>query len=63
VRVVPTATEPVKFAADEMVWPFTRPEVIVPVLIFPSVELPAVKLVVKRFVLEAVVAKKLVDVA
>jgi hypothetical protein len=58
-----TRSEPVKFAADEIVWPLTRPEVIVPVLIFPRVELPAVKLVVKRLVVEAVVAKNDVEVA
>jgi hypothetical protein len=68
VKVVPTASEPVKLAADEIVCPLTRPEVIapeliVPVLMFPRVEFPAVRFVVKRFVELAVVAKKFVDVA
>jgi hypothetical protein len=49
---------PVKLADEEMVWPFTRPEVIA-----PRVELPAFKAVAKRLVEEAVVAKKLVVVA
>ena len=44
---------PVKFAAEEMVWPFTVPEVMLPVL----------REVEKRFVEEAVVEKRLVEVA
>jgi hypothetical protein len=49
---------PVKLAVDEMVWPFTKPEVMA-----PRVEFPALRAVAKRFVEEAVVAKKLVVVA
>jgi len=48
-----TLREPVKLAAELIVWPLMRPEVRVPILPF----------VAKRFVLDAVVAKKLVLVA
>ena len=44
---------PVKLAAEEMVWPFTVPEVI----------LPKVAAVAKRLVVDAVVEKRLVVVA
>ena len=71
VRVVPTAREPVKLAAEVMVCPFTRPEVMVfeprfkapDEVIAPRVEIPAVRFVVKRLVEDAVLAKVLVDVA
>ena len=63
VRVVPTTTEPVKFAAEEIVWPFTSPEVMVPAVTLPRVDGPAVKFVVKRFVDDAVVEKMFVVVA
>jgi len=58
VRPPVAVTVPVKLAADEIVWPLIKPEVIA-----PSVEFPAVRAVAKRLVEEAVVAKKLVVVA
>ena len=58
VNVVPTATEPVKLAADDIVWPLMRPEVMV-----PAVKLLIVPLVEKRFVLDAEVEKRAVVVA
>ena len=59
-EVSPLSTEsvPVKEAALEIVWLFTRPEVIA-----PKVALPAFKAVAKRLVEEAVVEKKFVVVA
>jgi hypothetical protein len=56
-------TVPVKLAALEIVWPFTAPEVMVPVVMLPKMELPAVSAVAKRLVEEAVVAKRVVEVA
>jgi hypothetical protein len=53
-----TLRVPVKLATLEIVWPFTKPEVIA-----PRVELPALSTVAKRLVDEAVVLKKLVEVA
>lgn len=58
VRPPVALTVPVKFAALDIVWPFINPEVIK-----PAVKLPIFPEVVKRLVEEAVVAKKLVDVA
>ena len=49
---------PVKLAAEEMVWPLIKPEVMA-----PNVEFPAVRAVAKRLVEEAVVEKRLVVVA
>ena len=49
---------PVKLAAKEIVWPLMRPEVTV-----PKLALFAERLIVKRFVDEAVEAKKFVVVA
>ena len=49
---------PVKLAAAEIVWPLIKPEVI-----GPRVAVPVVREVEKRLVDEAVVAKKLVEVA
>jgi hypothetical protein len=51
-------TVPVKLAADDIVWPLIRPEVSV-----PAVSVPILPDVEKRFVLEAVLEKKLVVVA
>ena len=50
--------EPVKLAAEEIVWPLMRPEVM-----GPAVSVPMFPKVEKRFVEEAVVEKKLVVVA
>jgi hypothetical protein len=52
VKVVPTASEPVKLAVEEMVCPLMRPDVMRPVF----------KLVENKFVELAVVAKELVEV-
>ena len=57
-------TVPVKLAAELIVWPLIKPEVMAPVVRAPlEVMLPVVKLVEKRLVEEAVVAKELVEVA
>jgi hypothetical protein len=53
-----TLSVPVKLAAELIVWPLTRPEVI-----GPAVSVPMLPLVEKRLVEEAVVLKKLVVVA
>ena len=58
VRVVPIASEPVKLAVAEIVWPLIKPAVI-----GPAVKVPMLPLVAKRFVDEPVVVKKLVVVA
>jgi hypothetical protein len=58
VKVVPTASEPVKLAVEEMVCPLMRPDVM-----RPRVELPAFRVVAKRLVEDAVVEKRLVVVA
>jgi len=58
VRPLVTLRVPVKLAAEEMVWPFIKPEVML-----AKVALPAVRAVAKRLVDEATVAKKLVEVA
>jgi len=58
VKVVPTASDPVKLAAELIVWPLMRPEVTA-----PRVVLPAVRAVANKFVELAVVAKKFVVVA
>jgi hypothetical protein len=58
VRVVPMVTVPVKFAVEEIVWPLIKPEVMV-----PAVREPIVPLFEKRFVVDALVEKKLVVVA
>ena len=71
VSVVPTASDPVKLAAELIVWLLIRPDVTVfaprfnaPLeVIAPNVELPALRAVANRFVLDAVVAKNAVDVA
>ena len=71
VRVVPMASDPVRFALEVMVCPLIKPEVIVfePAFraplntVAPKVETPAFRIVANRFVEDAVVAKKLVVVA
>jgi hypothetical protein len=49
---------PVKLAAEEIVWPLIKPELIV-----PAVSAPMLPFVEKRLVVEAVVEKKFVVVA
>lgn len=79
VRAVPPAIEsevaiaavPVKLAAEDIVWPFMRPEVMVLVprlsapeeVMGPTVRVPMLAEVEKRLVEEAVVEKRLVVVA
>lgn len=58
VRPEVTLSVPVKEAEEEIVWLFTKPEVMA-----PKVTLPALIAVAKRLVDDAVVAKKLVVVA
>jgi hypothetical protein len=53
-----TLSVPVKLAAEEMVWPLMRPEVMA-----PAVSEPMVPVFAKKFVVDAVVAKKVVVVA
>ena len=65
-----TVRPPVKFADEEIVWPLISPEVMAPVwkVLLPleraplKVRVPPFPVVKKRLVLEAVVAKKLVEV-
>lgn len=61
--VKPERTEsvPEKEAVEEIVWPFTAPEVMAPVVSVPRVEAPAVSAVAKRLVEEATEAYELVE--
>ena len=63
VRPEVTFKVPVNDAAELMVWPLIKPEVIVPEVMLPNVELPALRTVANKLVLEAVLEKKLVVVA
>ena len=64
VRPPVAVTVPVKFAAEEIVWPLIKPDVIAPVVRAPEeVMLPVLKVVEKRLVEEAVVANEVVEVA
>jgi hypothetical protein len=58
VRPEVTLSVPVRLAALDIVWPFSRPEVIAPAWMFP-----VLSEVEKRLVEDAMVAKKLVVVA